>query len=132
MKIDIIEADEILGLLKSSNRITASEIAHKLSCCPRDVIKTLLILESFSHVRQLNGYWYYEQGYISKLTSSTVTDLIALWGPLSVSDITTLLRFTHSEVKEKIRGAVSRKMLERDSQGRYYLTDAVHASRASS
>jgi len=128
---NIVEADEILELLKSIDRISASEIAYKLSCSPRGVIKILLVLESFNHVRQLNGYWYYEPRYITKLTSSNVTDLITLWGPLSVSEITTLLRFTHSEVKEKIRGAVSRKMLERDSQGKYHLTDAVHAPRAS-
>jgi len=131
MKKNIVDPDEILNILEYSDKVTASEIANKLSYCPRDVIKTLLMFENFNHVRQLNGYWYYEPGYMRKLTSSTVTDLISLWGPLSVSDISTLLRFTQSEVKEKVKGAVSRKILKIDSQGKYYLNGTIHLPRSS-
>ena len=121
MNFTPVDVDGIVNILKSSKKTTALEIADRLSIPPNIVISNLLMLENFGYVSQLNGYWSYDFGSDSFLPGKKIIMLIYVRGPLSISEITLLLKLNLSVIKQQVRSAVSRGLLVKDKHGKYCL-----------
>lgn len=113
--------NKIINVLSKEKRMTATELARKMANSPALVISTLMQLESFGIVTQINGYWSVDGSRKNTVTTTMLTTILKNWGALSVDDISSITGDNSGRIKKILNQCLQKKLVIMNSDGRYHL-----------